>query len=455
MPGRLSLRLDDDDQTRISPRDDARAMLTEFSGEWLVYRDLAIALAAGLLIGVERGWTMRDENKGARVAGIRTFGLIAGLGGLVALISQSLNLVIAAILLTGVVAMLSISHFKTIHEPDGRSITNFVVSLLTLCLGLLAGSGYPALAMAGAAIVTGLLSMRSELHGLMRRLGPTDINVMIRFALIALAVLPFLPDRDFGPYEAFNLQQLWFVVILVTGLSFAGYVANRIIGAAHGTVVTAVIGGAYSSTAVTASLAQRLRGEETAGRTLSAGIALASSVMYIRVLLLTFLLARFAFVPLAMILAPAALVAAIIGLLLLRRSGAARSDESVETRNPIRLLPAFFFALTVAAMSLAARWAEAKYGSSGIAYLVLIVGSFDVDAAIITLGALPEETIMSDLAGFVLAMTVLANMLFKTGVAGFTAGWKKGRAAVAALAASSLVLAIAGLVSFVAFDIRF
>lgn len=430
-------------------------MLTDFSGEWLVYRDLAIALAAGLLIGVERGWTMRDQNRGARVAGIRTFGLIAGLGGLVALIAQSLSLIIAAILLTGVVTMLAFSHAKTIHDPDGRSITNFVVSLLTLCLGLLAGSGYPAVAMAGAAIVTGLLSMRSELHGLMRKLGPTDINVMNRFALIALAVLPFLPNRDFGPYDAFNLQQLWFVVILVTGLSFAGYVANRIFGEAHGTVVTAVIGGAYSSTAVTASLAQRLRNEESNIRTLSAGIALASAVMYVRVLLLTFILADFAFIPLAMILTPAALVAAIIGLLLLHRSGAAKSDESVETRNPVRLLPAFFFALTVAAMSLAARWAEAEFGTSGIAYLVLIMGSFDVDAAIITLGALPTDAILSNIAGFVLAMTVLANMIFKAGVAGVSAGWKNGKSAVAALLSSSIVLAIAGLWSFVALDIHF
>ncbi len=425
------------------------------SGEWLIYRDLAIALAAGLLIGVERGWTMRDEQRGTRIAGIRTFGLIAAMGGLVALIAESLSLVIAAILLAGVVTMLLISHFRTMHEPDGRSITNFVVSLVALCLGLLAGSGYPALAMAGAAIVAALLSMRSELHGVLRKLGPTDINAMIRYALIALAVLPFLPGRAFGPYDAFNLQHLWLVVILVTGLSFAGYVANRIFGESHGTVVTAVIGGAYSSTAVTAALAQRLRGAESNQRTLSAGIALASAVMYVRVLLLTFIIADFALLPLAMILAPAALVAAIAGLLLLRRSGAAKTDATVDTRNPVRLLPAFFFAATVAVMSLAARWAEAKFGSSGIAYLVLIMGSFDVDAAIITLGTLPSGTVTANLAGFVLAMTVLANMIFKAGVAGFAAGWKNGRSAVAALAASSIVLAIAGMLSFVALDIHF
>ena len=177
--------------------------------------------------------------------------------------------------------------------------------------------------------------------------------------------------------------------------------------------------------------------------------------MYVRVLLLTFIIADFALLPLAMILAPAALVAAIAGLLLLRRSGAAKTDATVDTRNPVHLLPAFFFAATVAVMSLAARWAEAKFGSSGIAYLVLIMGSFDVDAAIITLGTLPSGTVTANLAGFVLAMTVLANMIFKAGVAGFAAGWKNGRSAVAALAASSIVLAIAGLVSFVALDIRF
>jgi uncharacterized membrane protein (DUF4010 family) len=177
--------------------------------------------------------------------------------------------------------------------------------------------------------------------------------------------------------------------------------------------------------------------------------------MYVRVLLLTFILAGFAFIPLAIILVPAAVLAGVAGFLMLRKSEATNAGEQVETRNPIRLLPAFFFAATVAVMSLAARWAEAEFGSSGIAYLVLIMGSLDVDAAIITLGTLPSGTISSNLAGFVLAMTVLANMIFKTAVVVVTAGWKSGRAAALALIASSVVLAVAGFVSFVALDIRF
>lgn len=420
-----------------------------------IYRNLAIALLAGLLIGIERGWSLRGEPEGSRVAGFRTFALLGGLGGLVALTAEVIGLSIAAILLLGIVAMLGVSYARSIHDPDGYSVTSFVTSLLTLSLGLLAGSGYPALAMAGAAIVTALLAMRTELHGLLRKLGPTDVKALARFAIIAAAILPFLPDQPYGPYDAWNPRELWLIVILITGLSFLGYVANRIFGAAHGTVVTAVIGGAYSSTAVTASLAQRMRSEDSSRRSLSAGIALASAVMYVRVLLLCFILAHFAFVPLAMILMPAVIVAAVFGLLLLRKSGAARTDEAIETGNPIHLVPAFLFALTIAVMLLAARWAEARYGSSGIAMLTLIIGSLDVDAAIVTLGNLSEGTISKNLAGFVLAVTVFANMAFKTAVTVFTAGWKSGKAAIIALSASSGFLAITCLIFFLAFDIRF
>lgn len=427
----------------------------EMTGDWALYRDLAIALLAGLLIGVERGWTMREEQTGARVAGLRTFGLLGGFGGIIAVIALDLNIWIAGILVAGVTIALGVSYVRSIHDPDGHSITNFIASLLTLSFGILAGSGQPALAMAGAAIVTALLSMRSELHGLLAKLGPTDVKALARFAIIAGAILPLLPDQAYGPYGAWNPQELWIVVVLVTGISFLGYVANRIFGAEHGTVMTAVIGGAYSSTAVTASLAQRIRMENSNRRSLSAGIALASAVMYVRVLLLTFILARYAFLSLAAILIPAALVAAAFGLFLLRRSGAAKTDEAVETGNPIHLLPAFLFALTVAVMLLAARWAEIKYGSSGIAILTFIIGAFDVDAAIVTLGGLPEGSISGSLAGLVLAMTVLANMVFKTAVAGFTAGWERGKSAIIALVASSAVLAVAILADFLISNIQF
>ena len=108
------------------------------------------------------------------------------------------------------------------------------------------------------------------------------MKALARYAVIAGAVLPFLPSGHYGPLGAWNPQKLWLVVVLVTGFSFLGYVANRIFGERHGTIATALIGGAYSSTAVTQSLAQRLGSEEQGGAE-PAGIALATAVMYLRV----------------------------------------------------------------------------------------------------------------------------------------------------------------------------
>src|SRR5205814_9218910 len=140
------------------------------------------------------------------------------------------------------------------------------------------------------------LPLRTELHGFVERLDEQDVKALARYAVIAGAVLPFLPSGHYGPLGAWNPQKLWLIVVLVTGFSFLGYVANRIFGERHGTIATALIGGAYSSTAVTQALAQRLGREEVGGAE-PAGIALATAVMYLRVLLLIGVLATRVFVP--------------------------------------------------------------------------------------------------------------------------------------------------------------
>ena len=150
-----------------------------------------------------------------------------------------------------------------------------------------------------AAIIVLILALRDELHGFVDRLDEKDVKALARFAVIALAVLPFLPDERFRPLRRLErVRSCGGWSILVTGFSFAGYVANRIFGARHGTIATALIGGAYSSTAVTQSLAQRLGSSEQGGAE-PAGIALASAVMYLRVMLLVAVLATRIAVPFA------------------------------------------------------------------------------------------------------------------------------------------------------------
>jgi uncharacterized membrane protein (DUF4010 family) len=416
----------------------------------LAYRDLGVALAAGLLVGIERGWRQRDIGAGGRVAGVRTFALLGGLGGILGLLVRQYGVAIPAIVLAAAVLTLVIGYARSIVGPDDLSITGLVAALLTLCVGMLATSGHPALAMATAAVLTMILALRTGLHGLIQRLGETDVIALARFAIIAGAIWPFLPDARYGPLDAWNPQQLWLVVVFVTGLSFAGYAASRIFGVEKGILATAAIGGAYSSTAVTALLSHRLRNDETGHGTLSAGIALATSIMFVRVLLLTAILADFAFLHVLKLAGPAVLVGVIAGLVLPRDRSPAAADEPARLGNPIAIIPALGFLVLVAIMAVAARWAEMKFGGGGALALITAIGVFDVDAAIITLGGLAPGSVDASLAGLALCGAVFANMLVKIGVVIMYAGPKRGLKAIVALSAGAATLAGASLLALFA-----
>ena len=399
---------------------------------------VATALACGLLIGIERGFDLRTLKPGTRVAGVRTFsmaGLASGIAGLAGQLGQQFA---AGALVAGCVAVLTVGYANRPGIKRTPDATTPMAALTTVGLGFLAGAGEPAFAIAGAAVVTLLLALKSELHGFVDKLDADDVKALARYAVIAGAVLPFLPNGPYGPLGAWNPQKLWLVVVLVTGFSFLGYVANRIFGERHGTIATALIGGAYSSTAVTQSLSQRL-GSEAKGGAENAGIALATAVMYLRVLLLIGILSTRVLVPFAIILLPAIIIAWAAGFWLYRQ--APKSDAPTSPGNPIAILPAFGFVMFVAFAAVAAKWAAGRFGEQGIAVLLLIVGSTDVDTAIITLGGLHAEAISALLAAMAIAGTIIANMTVKIGIT-LAYARRRGLPAVLAMGASVLALAL-------------
>lgn len=396
---------------------------------------IGAALAAGLLIGIERGWTQRDSQAGSRMAGIRTFTLLGLAGGLAGLLGAKGQPWVAAGISVAAAALMVAGYAST--AATRRDATTAVAGLVTLAITFLAGVGSVGLALACAAAAVLVLAMKDELHGFVSRLAEADVKALARFSVIALGILPFLPDQPMGPYDAWNPAKLWWVVVLVTGFSFAGYVANRIFGARNGTIATALIGGAYSSTAVTQSLSQRL-GSSEAGGAEAAGIALASAVMYLRVILLVAILATRLLWPFLMVIAPALVVAWAAGWWLYRK--APKCEGPSPPGNPIALVPALGFLIFVAVAALVARWAEGRFGQEGIAVLLLIMGSMDVDAAIVTAGGLPPPAISAELAALALCGTILANMFVKLSV---TLAYARGKATGAAISllASMIVLA--------------
>lgn len=395
---------------------------------------LGAALACGLMIGVERGWRLRNERPGTRVAGVRTYALLGGGGGLAGILAGLISPAVSAVIVLAACAGLLFGYWR---DPRRRDATGFVAAIVALALGLLAGAGRPELAVAGAAVITLLLATREHSHRFVERLNEEDVHAFARYAVIAGAVLPFLPNRSMGPLDAWNPFQLWLVVILVTGFSFAGYIANRTVGARNGVLAMAIIGGAYSSTAVTASLSRRLGLSEEGP--FAAGIIVASAVMYLRVGVLVALLSPSTLPQFLLTVGPAAAAGALAALLAWASAPRTATDGTDVPGNPIELLPAFGFVAIVALAAVITRWAQMRYGESGIATSLFVTGMFDVDAAIVTLSGLPPEAIDRRIAAIALAGTIVANMAVKMIVTGLYAR-RRGAQAMLGLGASAVVL---------------
>jgi uncharacterized membrane protein (DUF4010 family) len=406
---------------------------------------LALALAIGLLVGLERGWHARAEAAGSRVAGFRTFGLLGLLGGMAALLPP----LYGAVLLLGATTLLVAGYVRASAGAD-HSATTAIAGLLTLALGAFAGAGNGLAALAAAAVMVLILSQRHRLHGWLRGLSADEIDAASRFAIVALVILPLMPDRAMGPFEAWNPRQLWMVVVLVLGLGFAGYVIARRVGSERGLLITAAAGALVSSTAVTAAYARRLRAAGPDEAALVAGISLASAVMYVRVQLVAALLVPAALPSLAAILLPAALVQAGLAWLAVRRAEAAGPAEALALGNPLDVRGAFLLTAFVAVLAVASRWALDRFGSAGIGLLLLLTGIADVDAAVITLAGLPAATVAPAHAGLLLALPVMANGALKAGLAFTLApnrrGWRAAWPLLAGVAAAGIMIGLIELV---------
>jgi uncharacterized membrane protein (DUF4010 family) len=374
---------------------------------------LGLALAIGLLIGVERGWQQRTGESGSRVAGVRTFGILGLLGGVAGLTPLAVSL---AILIAGA-AMLLAGYVRQRQVTANVSATAVLVGILTLALGYLATTGQALAALASAVATTVLLSMREQLHGWLKGLSAAEVQAIGRFALLAAVILPLLPDGQYGPLGAWNPRKIWMIVVFVCGFSLVGYVAARRLGEKAGLLATAFTGSLVSSTAVTLSLARKLRDGSADPAAATAGIAVASVVMLLRVSIVTAVLAPFAAPALIPLLLPAIIVAVGLAALTFRRARAGGEIARNGLGNPFDIRPALLLALLVMAIALAVRWGQLRFGDAGVTAMLALTGFADVDAAVMALSTLPPGSIAAEDAGLALAAPVLLNTLLKGGLA--------------------------------------
>jgi uncharacterized membrane protein (DUF4010 family) len=405
---------------------------------------LLVALAIGLLIGLEREWRLRDDAKNEH-AGLRTFGLIGLLGGLANVLNWSAGgwLLPAALL---ALAVLLIADLKLgTGALPGRDITTVVAALVTALLGALATSGEAQLAVAAAVVVTVLLNLKARLHRWVDALSEAEIAGVLRLLVVSLVVLPVLPDKGYGPYDALNPRTVWLFVVLISLLSFVGYLAIKILGPRRGHLATGLFGGLVSSTATTAALARLGRREVGALYSLASGIALANAVMAVRMIAVVAAidpeLAKAAAWPLGW----AAAMALVMTLLLWQRGRRGSATETPEIQNPFEIGPALRFAAILAVTLVLAKFLEDRYGQSGLQVLAAVAGLVDVDAITLTVArdTVTGGSIPPALAALLIA--AFANSIFKAGLL-VTTGGRLAMWGVSVLALMALAGGIAWLI---------
>lgn len=397
----------------------------------------ALSTGIGLLVGLER------ERNPAAKAGVRTFALIAILGTLGALLGEAMDSawpVAAGALAVG--ATLIAAHVRdpaTIPEDSGT--TTVVAALVVFFLGAINFHGYRVVAVALGVAMTVLLHFKAELEQFSQKLTPQDIRSMLQFAVLSAVILPLLPDRSYGPYGVLNPFHIWLMVVLIAGISLAGYVAWRLTLGRHGLLLTGVLGGVVSSTATTLVYARHVKaGTQTPSSALLV-ILLANATMLVRVFLLVAIISPAALAGAAAVLGPSLLGALAAVLNSWRTADAAPSDEGDGYRNPTNLPTALTFAAAYAVVLVLAAWAADKIGNPGVYGLALISGLTDVDPITLSsLRLLASGALEQRAALIAIALAVGSNLVVKGAL---TAGI--GGAALRAPAVLSFALPLGGL----------
>ena len=389
------------------------------------------SLAIGLLIGLER-----ERNPSAR-AGLRTFALVALFGTLIALLAAKLDspwLLVAGLL--AVAGMIITAYIRNTREENDPGTTTVIALLMCYGLGVMVWYDLAELAVMLAIGTTALLYFKPELRGISQKLTRRDLVAVLQFSVLTFIVLPILPDQDFGPYGAFNPHHAWLMVVLISGISLAGYIALHLAGTRYGAPLLGFFGGLASSTATTLIYAKHGKSNPIMLNLAALVIVIASMVVLLRLLVVSAVVAYGALPGLLPVLAGGLLFGLMVALYNWRKMSKATELYVPETSNPAELHTAVGFGLLYVIVLLGAAWMADIAGNQGLYALALVSGLTDVDAITLSslrlfnLGQLNEQQTITTIT-----LAFIANLVFKFGMVVFIGGWSLARHVAAGFAA--------------------
>jgi len=372
----------------------------------------ATSLGIGLLIGMER------ERRVDSAAGLRTYALVCMLGCLFALLTEKTGGPWALIAGLVVVALAMVaSNFSSRQEEQYRGFTSEAAIIVTYGLGAAVWFGYSTLAVMIAITTTILLYFKAELRRISERMTAKDINSMLQFAVLSLVILPILPNADFGPYNAINPRQVWWMVVLISGLALGGYMALRMIGARHGATLLGIFGGLASSTATTMMFSRHANSHADLVRMSALVILIANVMVMIRLGLVSGVVAPQLIVPIATVFACGILPGVVMALYGWKILSAAGDLPMPEVKNPTELRTAISFGLLYGIVLLASAWLQDIAGNKGLYIVAIASGLTDADASVLsTLRLFNLELVSQGEAVIAVTLALGANLLFKIGL---------------------------------------
>jgi uncharacterized membrane protein (DUF4010 family) len=415
------------------------------------FRRLGVALAIGLLIGIERGWKDRGGPEGARTAGVRTFSLIGLLGGVASVIALELGGVVFGLGFLAAAGALTVFEINHARRTDSSDATTLVAALVVFALGALAGLGFFHAAAAAAVAVAIILAFKESLHAWLERVTFEELRAGLALAAMTVIVLPLLPSAPVDPWGALSLRAVWLLTLLIAAISFVGYAAIRIVGPERGPLIAGLAGGLVSSTATVVSFARMAKRRRRGAPPLIAGGVVANAVMFARVGVVAGVLRDDLVLPLAAALAPAAVVSVAAAAWLIRRPPDADVPESngsgavLALKNPLALGAAFAFGILLAVITIAAAAFEAWFGAQGVYALSAISGLADVDA--ITLSMTQSMRLTPEVAAAAILIAVTVNTFSKAAMARVAGGPRVGLA----MSVTSALALLAGLAGYIAY----
>ncbi|WP_282180291.1 MgtC/SapB family protein [Maribacter stanieri] len=375
-----------------------------------------ISLGIGLILGLEREYNNLKEDKG--FAGIRAFPIVAILGFALGSLTDIYTVWLPIVAFGAFIFFLGFNHLYKETIAYERSFTTNLALIATLLLGLMVSAAYYRNAVATAVIIVTLLSLKTRFHTVISNITSDELFALIKFSIIALLILPFLPNNNYGPNELLNPFEIGSIVVIVSFLNFIGYFLVKFVGSKKGILLTAILGGLISSTAVTWSYASRSIESPELSKKYAAGIIIASAIMFPRLALLTYIFNSALFMYVAIPFAIFSIICLTVSLVLIKEDSN-KPDTNIKLGNPMNLLNAIGFGVIYVIILFAVFYSNQFFGESGLYYSALIAGLADTDAITISLAKFALDGEKLKLASSVIVTAVMSNMLVKLGIAAF------------------------------------